>query len=141
MRLEEYWGVGPKTRETLVEELGRERAIQAIENGDVRALSDAGLARGRATRILRRATGGDGIDVLATSDARSAYKELLDLASDHAVTRRAADRIRVLTPLTGREAMEDRLEDVLAARDAWAALEEDDRETVLAAYARYAERA
>ncbi|ADB61536.1 DNA mismatch repair protein MutS domain protein [Haloterrigena turkmenica DSM 5511] len=141
MRLEEYWGVGPKTRATLVEELGRDRAIEAIESGDVRALADAGLARGRATRILRRATGGDGMDVLATSDARSAYKELLDLAVEHAVTQRAADRIRVLTPLTDREAMEDRLDDVLAARDAWAALETDDREAVLAAYDRYDERA
>ncbi|WP_408958054.1 MutS-related protein [Natrinema sp. 74] len=140
MRLEEYWGVGPKTRETLVDELGREEAIRAIESGDVRALADAGLARGRATRILRRATGGAGIDVLATSDARSAYNELLDLAVDHAVTQRAADRIRVLTPLADRGAMEDRLEDVLAARDAWADLAEDDRETVLEAYERYDER-
>ncbi|WP_137288596.1 MutS-related protein [Natronorubrum halophilum] len=140
MRLEEYWGVGPKTRETLVEQLGRERAIQAIESGDVRALSDAGLARGRATRILRRATGGDGMDTLATSDARSAYKELLDLAVEHAVTERAADRIRVLTPLTSREAMESRVDDVLAARDAWATLEDNDREAVLAAYERYDER-
>ncbi|ELY50047.1 MutS-related protein [Natronolimnohabitans innermongolicus] len=140
MRLEEYWGVGPKTRETLTEELGRERAIEAIESGDVRALADAGLARGRATRILRRATGGGGIDVLATSDARSAYKELLDLAVEYAVTRRAADRIRVLTPLTDRDAMNERLDDVLAARDAWAALAEDDRAAVLAAYERYDER-
>ncbi|SEP77636.1 MutS-related protein [Natrinema salaciae] len=140
MRLEEYWGVGPKTRATLVDELGRERAIEAIESGDVRALADAGLARGRATRILRRATGGDGIDVLATGDARSAYKDLLDLAVEHAVTQRAADRIRVLTPLTSREAMTDRLDDVLAARDAWAALEDADREAVLEAYERYDER-
>ncbi|MDQ2049713.1 DNA mismatch repair protein [Natronolimnohabitans sp. A-GB9] len=141
MRLEEYWGVGPKTRETLIEGLGRERAIEAIESGDVRALVDAGLARGRATRILRRATGDDGIDVLATSDARSAYKELLDLAVDHAVTRRAADRIRVLTPLSSRAAMEARLDDVLAARDAWTELPETDREAVLEAYDHYDERA
>ncbi|SET27337.1 DNA mismatch repair protein [Natrinema hispanicum] len=140
MRLEEYWGVGPKTRETLVDALGRERAIQAIESGDVRTLADAGLARGRATRILRRATDSAGMDVLATSDARSAYKELLDLAVDHAVTQRAADRIRVLTPLESRAAMEARLDDVLAARDAWAALDDANRETVLAAYERYDER-
>ncbi|SDD16234.1 DNA mismatch repair protein [Natrinema hispanicum] len=140
MRIEEYWGVGPKTRETLLDALGRERAIQAIESGDVRALADAGLARGRATRILRRATDSAGMDVLATSDARSAYKELLDLAVDHAVTQRAADRIRVLTPLESRAAMEARLDDVLAARDAWAALDDADRETVLAAYERYDER-
>ncbi|THE63760.1 DNA mismatch repair protein [Salinadaptatus halalkaliphilus] len=140
MRLEEYWGVGPKTRALLVEELGRERAIQAIETGDVRALADAGLARGRATRILRRATGGDGMAILATSDAHAAYKDVLELAVDHAVTQRAADRIRVLTPLTSREAMDDRLEDVLAARDAWAALPEDDREAVLEAYERYDDR-
>ncbi|MFP8955801.1 MutS-related protein [Natrialbaceae archaeon A-CW3] len=140
MKLEEYWGVGPKTRETLAEQLGTERAIRAIESGDVRALTDAGLPRGRATRILRRATGGAGMDTLATSDARSAYKEVLDLAVDHAVTDRAADRIRVLTPLTSAEAMETRLDEVLAARDAWAALEEDDRETVLEAYQRYDDR-
>ncbi|AXR77566.1 MutS-related protein [Natrarchaeobaculum sulfurireducens] len=140
MRLEEYWGVGPKTRALLVEQLGRERAIRAIEGGDVRALSEAGLARGRATRILRRATGGDGMEVLATSDARAAYKDLLDLAVERAVTDRAADRIRVLTPLSDRDAMEDRLDDVLAARNAWADLPEADRETVLEAYERYDER-
>jgi DNA mismatch repair protein MutS2 len=140
MRLEEYWGVGPKTRATLTEELGRERAVRAIESGDVRTLADAGLARGRATRILRRATGGDGMETLATGDARSAYKELLELAVDHAVTERAADRIRVLTPLTDREAMEDRLDDVLAARDAWDGLSADDREAVLEAYDRYDDR-
>ncbi|SEV82976.1 MutS-related protein [Natrinema salifodinae] len=140
MRLEEYWGVGPKTRETLVEELGRERAIRAIETENVRALADAGLARGRATRILRRATGGAGMDVLATGDARSAYKELLALAVDHAVTRRAADRIRVLTPLERRDEMNDRLDDVLAARDAWSTLADEDREAVLDAYERYDER-
>ncbi|WP_276254231.1 MutS-related protein [Halomontanus rarus] len=140
MRLEEYWGVGPKTRETLVEELGAERAVRAIESGDVRALADAGLPRGRATRILRRATGGAGMDTLATSDARAAYKELLDLAVEHAVTDRAADRIRVLTPLTDREAMDERLDSVLAARDAWAELPAEDREAVLAAYDRYDDR-
>jgi DNA mismatch repair protein MutS2 len=140
MRLEEYWGVGPKTREQLTEELGRERAIRAIESGDVRTLADAGLARGRATRILRRATGGAGMETLATSDARSAYKELLELAVAHAVTERAADRIRILTPLTSREAMERRLEDVLAATDAWESLDESDREAVLEAYDRYDDR-
>ncbi|NKE37673.1 DNA mismatch repair protein [Natronococcus sp. JC468] len=140
MRLEEYWGVGPKTRETLVKELGQEQAIQAIESGDIRTLSDSGLARGRATRILRRATGGERMDILATSDARSAYNELLDLAVDHAVTQRAADRIRVLTPLESKKAMEDRLDNVLAARDAWEALAADDREVVLAAFNRYDER-
>ncbi len=140
MRLEEYWGVGPKTRATLVEQLGETRAIEAIESGDVRTLSNAGLARGRATRILRRATGSGGMDTLATSDARAAYKELLEIVVEHAVTERAADRIRVLTPLSSREAMDDRLDDVLEARDAWAALADDDRETVLAAYERYDER-
>ncbi|MDJ1431785.1 DNA mismatch repair protein [Halostagnicola sp. A-GB9-2] len=140
MRLEEYWGVGPKTRETLVAELGRERAIRAIESGDVRTLSEAGLPRGRATRILRRATGGAGMDILATSDARKAYKELLDLAVEHAVTERAADRIRVLTPRTNRTEMNERLDSVLAARDAWASLEDDEKERVLEAYDRYDDR-
>ncbi len=137
MRLEEYWGVGPKTQEALAEGLGTETAIDAIESGDVRTLSDAGLPRGRATQILRRAIGGAGMDTLATSDARSAYKEVLDLAVEHAVTDRAADRIRVLTPLSTREEMEARLDSVLAARDAWADLSASDRAVVLDAYDRY----
>ena len=137
MRLEEYWGVGPKTRELLVEELGTERAVRAIESGDVRTLSQAGLPRGRATRILRRATGGAGMDTLATRDARAAYKEVLEIVAAHAVTDRAADRIRVLTPLSTREEIETRLEDVLTARDAWTALEAGERESVLDAYDSY----
>ena len=80
------------------------------------------------------------MDILATSDARAAYKELLDLAVDHAVTRRAADRIRVLTPLASRAAMDARLDDVLDARDAWATLDASDQDAVLAAYERYDER-
>ena len=31
MRLEDYWGIGPKTSELLAEELGVERAIRAIK--------------------------------------------------------------------------------------------------------------
>ncbi|MHC3437969.1 MutS-related protein [Natrialbaceae archaeon A-gly3] len=141
MQLEEYWGVGPKTRELLVEELGTERAIRAIESGDIRTLSQAGLPRGRATGILRRATGVAGMDTLATRDARAAYKEVLEVVAAHAVTDRAADRIRVLTPLSTREEIESRLEDVLAARDAWAALEDETQEAVLAAYDRQDDRA
>ncbi|PSQ25740.1 DNA mismatch repair protein [Halobacteriales archaeon QS_9_68_17] len=137
MRLEEYWGVGPKTRELLTEELGVEAAVEAIESADVRTLTEAGLSRGRATRILRRATGEAGMDVLATSDARSVYKELLDLAREHAVTRDAADRIQVLTPTADHETREDRLDAVLAARDIWTALDDDTRDTVLAAFEEY----
>ncbi len=140
MRLEQFWGVGPKTRAVLTESVGTERAIRAIESGDVRTLTDAGLPRGRATQIVRRATGGAGMETLATSDARAAYKELLEIAVDHAVSERAADRIRVLTPLTDRGAMESRLDAVIAARDAWAALPETDQETILAAYDRYDDR-
>ncbi|WP_226023433.1 MutS-related protein [Halomicrobium salinisoli] len=136
MRLEEYWGIGPKTSELLAEELGVERAVEAIEGADTRALTAAGLSRGRATRILRRATGKEAMDLLATRDARDVYKELLDLAEQHAVTDAAADRVRVLTPLPSREAMEERLDDVLAARDAWASLDEPTRSDVLSAFER-----
>ncbi|WP_435362949.1 MutS-related protein [Haloarchaeobius sp. DYHT-AS-18] len=139
MRLDDYWGVGPKTRELLADELGEERAIRAIESADVRTLTQAGLSRGRATRILRRATGGAGMDVLATSDARSVYKDLIDLASKHAVTEGAADSIRVLTPLASQEAMESRLEDVTTAQASWERIAEADREAVLAAFERYDE--
>ena len=137
MRLEDYWGIGPKTSETLRETLGVERAIDAIEAADVRTLVDAGLSRGRATRILRRANGEASVDVLATGDTRSVYDELLTLAASYAVTEHAGDRIRVLTPLSDREAIDARLDDVLAARTAWERLDEADRETLLDAFADY----
>ncbi len=141
MRLEEYWGVGPKTRDQLASTIGTEAAIRAIEDADVRALTETGLSRGRATRILRHATGGEGLASLATPDARSVYKDLLDLAADHAVTAGAEDRIRVVTPLSTRAAMEERLDAVLAARESWAALEGPTRERVLAAFETYDEAA
>jgi len=139
MRLEEYWGVGPKTRERLTESIGVEDAVAAIEGGDVRALTDAGLSRGRATRILRRANGGEGMDVLATGDARDVYRELLDLIQAYAVTRQAADRIRVLTPLLDTDPMNERLDDVEAVRAVWTALDDAERERVLDAFERYDE--
>jgi hypothetical protein len=137
MRLEEYWGVGPKTRALLVEELGVDAAIDAIEAGDVRSLVDAGVPRGRATRILRRATGGSGMDVLATSDARDVYKELLSVAGSFALTARAADAIHVLTPLSDQDAMVGRLADVEAARESWEALSDDEREAAVGAFDAY----
>ncbi|WP_336344704.1 MutS-related protein [Halalkalicoccus ordinarius] len=139
MRLEDYWGIGPKTSELLAEELGVERAIRAIESGDVRTLVDAGVPRGRTTRILRRAHGGAGMDALATADARSVYDDLLSLAAGYAVTGGAADRIRVLTPLTDRATAADRLEEVLAAREAWESLDGAARERVLEAFVAYDE--
>ena len=137
MRLEDYWGIGPKTSERLVSALGTSRAIEAIESADVRALVDAGLHRGRATRILRRANGEAGMDVLATGDSRSVYDDLLSLAAGRALTAHAADRIRVLTPLSDREAVETRLDGVVAARDAWEDLAEADRERVTEAFDAY----
>ena len=137
MRLEDYWGIGPKTSERLAESLGTERAVEAIEAADVRALVDAGIHRGRATRILRRANGEAGMDVLATGDARSVYDDLLALAARSALTAHAADRIRVLTPLTDRDAVESRLDSVVAARDAWASLDDGDRERVVEAFDEY----
>ncbi|WP_135854294.1 MutS-related protein [Halorussus salinus] len=139
MRLEEYWGVGPKTRERLEAELGTERAVEAIESGEVRSLVAAGLSRGRATRILRRANGGEGMSVLATRDTRAVYKELLDVASGYAVTEDAADRIRVLTPLMEREEAESRLDSVMDAASSWAGIDGETREAVLSAFAEYAE--
>ncbi len=139
MRLEDYWGVGPKTSELLAAELGPERAIEAIEAADVRALVDAGLHRGRATRILRRASGEAGMDVLATGDTRSVYDDLLALAAGYALTEHAADRIRVRTPCSDRGDVEGRIDVVVAARDAWDGLDEEDRDRVIGAFEAYDE--
>ncbi len=77
------------------------------------------------------------MDLLATRDTRDVYKELLDLAEEYAVTADAADSIRVLTPLPTREAMAERLDDVLEARDTWADLSESDQRAVLDAFEEY----
>jgi len=139
MSLEEFWGVGPKTAARLRESLGEEHAVEAIGSADVRALTDAGVTPGRATRILRRATGTGAMGVLATPDARSVYDDLLDLAATFALTRHAADRIRVLTPLPDRETREARLDDVLAARSAWTSLDDEAQSAVASAFERYDE--
>ena len=139
MRLEDYWGVGPKTSEKLRETLGVERAIEAIESADIRALADAGISRGRAVRILRRANGAAGIETLGTRDTRDVYDELLTLASEHALTAHAADRIRVLTPLSDVDERSDRLDRVDAARDAWVELSDEDRNAIRSAFETYDE--
>jgi DNA mismatch repair protein MutS2 len=141
MRLEDYWGIGPKTRELLVENIGEAAAISAIEEGDVRALTDAGLSGGRATRILRHSSGGEALDVLGTRDARNVYKQLLETISRYAVTENAADKIRILTPLDTTEEIERRLDDVLEARESWQGLSEDERETVLDVFENYDDHA
>ena len=140
MRLDEYWGVGPKTSELLRESLGVEAAIEAIESGDVGRLVDAGLPHGRATRILRHADGGEALGVLATSDSHAVYKRLLSLASEYAVTTDARHQVRILTPLSTRAAMVDRLDNVLAARDDWGRLDESRREEAIEIFERYDRR-
>ena len=137
MELEDYWGVGPKTRATLESSIGAEAAAAAIESGDVRALVEAGVDRSRATRVLRHARSADGMAVLATRDARLVYKELLDAIADHAVSETAADRLRTLTPLSDRDAMADRLDAVERGRAGWEALDDDGRTAVLDAFERY----
>ena len=137
MRLEDYWGVGPKTSQRLRESIGVERAVEAIENADIRAIADAGIPRGRAVRILRRANGAAGIDTLGTRDTRAVYDDLLALASDHALTAHAADRIRVLTPLPSAQDRNDRLDRVVAARDAWVALSDTERDAIESAFDAY----
>jgi hypothetical protein len=134
VQLEDYWGVGPKTAATLREHLGEPAAIEAIETADSRALVDAGVSPGRALRILRRAGDDAGMGLLVTRDATSVYRDVIDRAASFAVTRRAADRIRVLTPLTDEGAIADRLERVTTARETWESLDEGTREAVLSAY-------
>jgi len=135
VQLEQYWGVGPSTAATLREALGEEAAVAAIEAADGRTLVDAGLSEGRVMRILRRADDDAAMGLLATADARAVYRSIVDRIASFAVNRRAADRVRVLAPLSDRDAMIERIERVIAARDRWVGLDEATREAVLEAYA------
>ena len=137
MELEEYWGVGPKTRATLEGSIGTEAAIAAIESGDVRTLVDTGLEPSRATQVLRRAQSAEGMDMLATRDARSVYRDIIELAAEYAVNREAAGRIRTLTPLTDLERIAERQDTVERARETWAGLDDETRDAVLEAFEAY----
>ena len=137
MELEAYWGVGPKTRATLEETIGTEAAVEAIDAGDVRALVDAGVDRSRATRILRHARSADGMELLATRDTRSVYKDILAAASEYAVCEAAADRIRTLTPLVDREEMQRRLDAVDQGRTGWTEMDNATRDAILEAFESY----
>jgi len=75
--------------------------------------------------------------LLATRDARIVYKELLETIAGLAVSDSAADRLRTLTPLSDRAAMEARLDAVQRGREGWEALDGDERTAVLAAFERY----
>jgi hypothetical protein len=134
MRLEDYWGVGPKTAARLRESMGEPAAVEAIERSDVGALVGADVDRGRATRILRRANGAEGMATLATGDARAVYKQLVSLAAEYAVTTDAGDRIRVLTPFRSVDAAERRLDRVVDAAETWERLDEPTRAAVLDAF-------
>ncbi|MFB6163500.1 MAG: DNA mismatch repair protein [Halococcoides sp.] len=135
MDLESYWGIGPKTSARLREELGADRAREAIEAADVQTLTAAGLPPGRVTRILRHATSDAAMDLLATRDAREVYKGLLALIAEYAVSDRAADRVRVLTPLDSRAAIEQRQDAIADARALWRDLDADERDAVRDAFA------
>jgi hypothetical protein len=137
MRLEDYWGIGPKTSERLTDAYGHEGALDAVEAADIRALTDAGVTRGRAIRILRRANGEAGMGTFGTRDARDVYDELTSLAAEYALTTHAADRIRVLTPLPDVDERRARLDRLAAAVDAWRALDDDARAAVEAAFEAY----
>jgi hypothetical protein len=139
MRLEDYWGVGPKTKATLEASLGTEAAIRAVEAGDLRALVDAGLTESRAATIIRRARSEAGMDLLATADTRNVYKEIIELATTFAVSRTAAGQIRTLTPLADREAIAERLGSVERGRETWTGLDEATREAILDAFETYDE--
>lgn len=137
MQLEEYWGIGPRTREQLLAHLGGEEAIRAIETADIGALVGAGIPRGRVVRILRHATADGDVDRFGTSDARDVYDELLSLAATYGLTERAGDRIRVLTPLSSDTRRRERLETVVSATEAWQALDQSSQREVDAAFAAY----
>jgi len=137
MDLEAYWGIGPKTRETLESSIGTEAAVEAIESGNVRRLVEAGVDRSRVTRVLRHARSADGMALLATRDARLVYKGLLDSIADHAVSEAAADRLRTLTPLADQAEMSAHLDAVERGRRGWERLGSDARTAVLDAFERY----
>ncbi|MDY6774812.1 MAG: DNA mismatch repair protein [Halobacteria archaeon] len=137
MDLEDYWGIGPKTRQTLETEIGADKAIDAIQNADVRTLVNAGVTRGRVVRILRRAHETEGLELLETSDTRDVYRDLVDLVTRYALTEDAENRIRVMTPLPSEEDAERRLDEVLGARESWSRLSDEEHERIIDVFEEY----
>ncbi|MFC7234973.1 MutS-related protein [Halosegnis marinus] len=137
MELESVPGVGAKTAERLRE---LDDPEGALERGDVAAIARApGVSEGRAARIARgaiRARHGDDTDVLATDRARELYRDALGLVQERAVTDYAARRLETFYPsasadriaeaheFTERAVERDPDEEVLAALDGVAPLDE-----------------
>jgi dsDNA-specific endonuclease/ATPase MutS2 len=108
MDLEAIPGVGAKTAEALAE---LDDPETVLENGDVAALADApGVTTGRAARIARaaiRQRHDDPGEFLATERAREAYRQVVELLQERAVTDHASRRIETFYPSPTRSRIEE----------------------------------
>ncbi len=109
-------GIGPKLLKRLERQLGgRDGILEALDRGDVVALSSVtGVSRQRAVEIVQ-AHRGEALDWLRTGNAEELARESLAPFLDRAVTRMGRAKIETLAPTTDR----DRLEDRLAEASAW----------------------
>lgn len=103
-------GIGEKLMRRLERNLGgHEGLVEALDRGDVAALSSVpGISRQRAVDMVK-AYRGDAVDWLITDDARSLARSALAPFLDRTVTSLGRARIETLAPTTDREELDGRL--------------------------------
>ncbi len=108
-------GIGPKLLKRLERQLGGpDGVLEALERGDVVALSSVtGVSRQRAVEIVQ-AHRGEALDWLRTGNAEDLARGSLAPFLERAVTRMGRAKLETLAPTTDRDRLEDRLSEARA---------------------------
>ena len=135
--LESHWGIGPKTREKLVSELGIEGARDAILNEDFNSIVAAGVSRGRAFSILRKSGNGKNIDSLGSIDSRGEYRDILRIVEKFSVSPRANNKIKIITPMNSVVLINEQLDLIFDTVEAWKLIPAKEQELILKKLGQY----
>ncbi len=126
VRLTDFYGVGKKTAEILIEKFGSEKkAIEAIKNVKIEEFEKIGISPKFSLRILKNAVCSEKLKIFKTRDAKRIYEEILKIISEFAVTDVTKKKIQLLTPLP-KEDIEKSINEVLELKEFFSKISEDD---------------
>ena len=131
VELEQYWGIGPKTRAKFERELGIERSQKAILEADFDVLLSTDVKLGRAVSILRRIGEGKNIDAMGSVDSREKYNEILRIVEKFSVSSRVKNKIKIIAPISSVGIINEQLDLIFDTVEAWKLIPEKDQEVIL----------
>ncbi len=131
VELEQYWGIGPKTRAKFERELGIERSQKAILEADFDVLLSTDVKLGRVVSILRRIGEGKNIDAMGSVDSREKYNEILRIVEKFSVSSRVKNKIKIIAPISSVGIINEQLDLIFDTVEAWKLIPEKDQEVIL----------